>query len=161
MLTKLPSPVPSKVEKSISFCYSRLKMPNPIKQSVANLPKDISEAVIKPVVDEAARMAEMGAQPFFGSSSSQQLDPQAEVKRKEEEAKKRNNILRFFDALKSQTESYKQHEQFLKNQKKQEEVAEEQRVKQFEIQKKQKEQEGQKIDLFRAQRKRELQKLGG
>lgn len=134
-------------------------MPNPFKP-IANLPKDVSESVLKPAVSEVGKMVKEGVQGVFGqTATATPADPQVEAKRKAEEEKRRQNILRYFEALKANAQAYKQQQDYLKQQKKQEEIAEEQKVRQFQIEQKQKRQ--QSVEVFRAQRKAEIKIKGG
>jgi hypothetical protein len=139
-------------------------MPNPFRQVVASIPKTMGEAVVKPTVDEAGKMVETGVSSVFGTTNTQtqQKNPQqmqAENQRKADEEKKRQNILRYFDALKANAQVYKSQQDFQKTQTQQEQIAQEQKIKQFEIQKNQKKQ--QQVDVYRAQRKSEIKVKGG
>lgn len=133
-------------------------MPNPVKQVVTNIPKTFGEAVVKPAVDETVNIVNEIPNSIFGyPSQSAPKDPQAEAKKKDEDEKKRQNILRYFEALKANAASYKQQQDFLAQQKKQVEIEEKQKVRQFDIQAKQKSDES----VFRAQRKAEIKVKGG
>jgi hypothetical protein len=137
-------------------------MPNPIRQAFAGIPKTVNEALVKPTQDEASKMMETGATNLFGTTPTPAKTPQqqqAEAAKKAEDQKKVQNILRYFDSLKANAAQYKQQQDTLKTQKQQEELAKQQEIRQFEIQKKQKQQE--RVEVFRAQRKSEIKVKGG
>lgn len=133
-------------------------MPNSIKP-ITQIPKDIGEAVVKPVVNETLSVLNDIPATIFGTSTQQSApkDPQAEQQKKVEEEKRRQNILRYFESLKSNAQAYKQQQDFQKQQKTQEEVEEKQKVRQFDIQAKQKRDE----TVFRSQRRAEIKVKGG
>jgi hypothetical protein len=64
-------------------------MPGPIRAAIG----DVSEAIIKPVVDEGARMVEAGVQSVI--QSSKPIDPQEEAKKKAQDQIKLRNVQQF------------------------------------------------------------------
>jgi hypothetical protein len=64
-------------------------MPGPIRAAIG----DVSEAIIKPVVDEGARMVEAGVQSV--TQSSKPIDPQEEAKKKAQDQIKLRNVQQF------------------------------------------------------------------
>lgn len=131
-------------------------MPNPVKTAADAARKDIGEALVKPTIDEAGRWAQTAGQAVFGSGPTP--DPQKEAQRKADEEYRKQNILRYFEALKANAASHSQQKQ-TEQQKKQEETADQQKIQRFEIQKKQKQQQA--VEVFRAQRKAEIKVKGG
>lgn len=109
-----------------------------IKQAVA----EVSQAVVEPVKDEGAKMLEAGVSQITGKGQTP-LDPQEEARKKEEEAKRRANVLQFIQKLKEDQQRFTQAKT-AEEQKKAQQTQEEQQkkqVKQFEvIEKQQKEQ---------------------
>lgn len=104
----------------------------------------ISEAVVKPVVDELAKAVEEGVaslNPFQSNTTNPQDDAKKEQetqKKKQEDETKKRNIKQFFDAMQANESALKQQKN-QEVQKKQQEGSEEQekkQVKQFEIVKK-------------------------
>ncbi len=134
-------------------------MPNPVKQTFTNIPKDVGEAVVKPVVDEAVNLVNEIPAVIFGYSNQKKStsNPQVDAQKKADDERKRQNILRYFEALKANSTAYKQQQDFQKTQKQQEEIEEKQKVRQFDIQAKQKKDE----TVYRAQRKAEIKIKGG
>lgn len=100
--------------------------------------KTANEALVKPVQDEVGKMVEEGVQSVIGTPV-QQLDPQAEAKKRAEEEKKRRHILQFFDRFRTDKQALDQA-QIMKRQAEQtthQEEAQKYQVKQFEISKRQ------------------------
>lgn len=132
-------------------------MPNPIKP-IAQIPKDVGEAVGKPAIDEAMTVInEIPAQLFGYSTQTPPKNPQEDAKRKADEERRKQNILRYFETLKANAAGYKQQQDVLKQERIQKEMEERQKVRQFDIQAKQKRDE----TVFRAQRKAEIKVKGG
>src|SRR5581483_9296452 len=127
-------------------------MPN-LGKPIAQLPKDMGEAVVKPAVDEAMNVLNDIPATIFGGTTAQKPppNPAVEAQKKADDEKRRQNILRYFETLKANAAAYQQQKNFTEQQKKQAELAEEQKVRQFDIQAKQKKDE----TVFRAQRKTE------
>lgn len=104
--------------------------------SNSNLAETITQSVIEPVKDEIGKMVETGVQSITGSGASQ--DPQEEAKKKVEDDKKKQNVLRFIQQMQADEQRLKQQriEESQKTQVESQEKAEEKQVKQFNIQKK-------------------------
>lgn len=105
--------------------------------SKPNFSESIQTAVIEPIKDELGKMVEAGIQSVTGGGASQ--DPQEDAKRQAEDAKKKQNVMRFIEQMKADEQRLKQ-QRIEENQKKQAEAqaeAEQNQVKQFDVQKKQ------------------------
>ena len=135
-------------------------MPNPIKP-IANLPKDVGEAVGQPLIDETGTIVDEALNSILGQQPTPPppKNPQQEAQKKAEDQRKIQNILRYFDTLKSNAASYKQSQDVKNQQERQEELAEEQENKQKDFQKTQKKQQA--VEVYRAQRKSEIKVKGG
>src|SRR5579872_1526086 len=113
-------------------------MPN-LTKPIAQIPKDVGEAVVKPAVDEAMKVLNDIPAAIFGTpnqrvSSPTPINPSQQA----DEEKRKQNIIAYFNALKANATAYKQQEDFIKQQRTQKALAEEQKVRQFDIQAKQK-----------------------
>ena len=111
-----------------------------ISQNIA----DIQEAIVPPVQDEVGKLVEAGVTAVTGNT--QQLDPQAEAKKKQEEEKRKledqqkaARIKAFFQQFQADKQHFDQVKAEEERRKREEEqkAAEEKKVKQFEIVQKQ------------------------
>ncbi|MCL5409498.1 MAG: hypothetical protein M1607_01400 [Patescibacteria group bacterium] len=128
---------------------------------IKQLPQDIGEAVIKPVVDEVGKALEVGVQSVTGSYPQAQLNPEEQAKKKEEEEKKKQEFLWRLDKMSAtaneQAKVRAAQQQQLQSQHQEKQV---EKVKQLDELEKEKQQQAE--DLAQAQRRTEVRKgVGG
>lgn len=68
-----------------------------LKGALASLPQDISEAAIKPVVDEVGRALETGIQTVIHGPQATSIDPKVQAQKKADEEKRKTWALRVID----------------------------------------------------------------
>ncbi len=131
-------------------------MADGFKAAVSQTAKDLGEALVTPVVEEARQDIKLIEQGVTGSAP---LDPQKLAQIKAEEEKKKRYWQQFLQQYQSNYTKFQEQKKQEETDKKQQEMAQNQEKKQEEIVVEQKKQED--LATFRAQRKKELQKLGG
>ncbi|MDO8498167.1 MAG: hypothetical protein Q7S44_00010 [bacterium] len=134
------------------------------RSGIGQMVGEIQEAVVKPVVDEVGKAIEEGAQAVAGTGQfAVKVDPQAEQKKKTDEAQRKQWALRVIEWNKKLQEAQARvrQEQQQKEMGKRNEEEEKKKVKQFEtFEKQQKRQQVQQV--AEAQRKTEIRKgVGG
>ena len=125
-----------------------------IKTGISQTVADIKEAVVKPVSDEMGKAIEQGVQSVTGS---QALDPAVAEKKKQEEAVKKQQLLRCIDWYKQidSSQAKVRQEQQQKIQEKAQTEQQTMQVKQFEVLEQQKKQ-AQLTQVEKEARKTEL-----
>ncbi len=109
-------------------------MPGPVR----NVADSMGEAVVNPVKDEVGAAIEAGVQSVIGTQKP--LDPQQEAKKKVDEGRKRQNIIRFLNQYNTDRQRFqiqKQQEEQRKLAQDQKKQQEKMKVKQIQIVKKQ------------------------
>lgn len=128
-----------------------------IKQNIG----EISEAVVKPVVDEVGKAIEQGAQSVVGGTVKF-VDPVAQQRKQEEDLKKKQWAIQTIQRYKQIDEAQKKVREDQKQKEFQEKQKEEEqkKVKQYELMKKKQERLPQRV--AEAQRRTEIKKgIGG
>lgn len=108
--------------------------------TIRNSANSIGEAVVNPVKDEVGLALEQGVSSIMGTNLKP-TDPKEEAKKKADDQKKRQNILRFlnqFNTDKQRYEVLKQQEEQRKQAEEQQKTQEKMKIKQLQIVKKQK-----------------------
>lgn len=133
-----------------------------MKAAIGNIAKIAGEAIIKPVADEAKQVVEEAGQSLFGGGQGgnqpatlQQQQQQQLVK--QQEAVRKRNVMQFLNQFGVDAQRVEAQKKYMAQQQKQQEVEEGQKVKQFEVIKKDRKNEA----LYKAQRKAELKRGGG
>lgn len=133
-----------------------------MKAAIGNITKIAGEAIVKPVADEAKQVVEEAGQSFFGGGQGgnqpatlQQQQQQQLVK--QQEAVRKRNVMQFLNQFGVDAQRVEAQKKYMAQQQKQQEVEEGQKVKQFEVIKKDRKNEA----LYKAQRKAELKRGGG
>src|SRR5688500_3772747 len=117
-------------------------MADGIKGALANLPSDVAEAVVKPVVDEVGKAIEEGITAVVqGPQAVKSLNPQVQAQKKSDEDKRRQWAMRVIDWNKKLSEDQSRIQMQKQQQKAQDDQQKKQedQVKQFKVEQKKKE----------------------
>jgi hypothetical protein len=138
-------------------------MPGP--KIMANIPKTFEQGVAKPAMNHVNESFKDLGESIFGNAptpqnqQNQQQTAQQSQARQAVDAQRKQNLMRYFDSLKMNSQIYRQKQESALNIKRQKETDEQNRIRQFQFEKKQKQQ--QNVSVFRGQRKTEIKVKGG